>query len=87
VVIDGPKSGVYSPGGVRVAEIRLTVDRDRRTICATLPKGAIPGSPKRWGFVSASFSPDAGRTVLDLVGGEAPPNEANPRTEYITPLM
>ncbi len=87
VVVDGAKSGVYSPGGVRVTEIRLAVDRERRTVSASLTKGAVPGNPRRWGFLAASFSPDASRSVLDAVGQQIPVDQADPRLNYIAPVL
>lgn len=87
VILDGAKSGVYSPGGVRISEVRVIADPKRATIRVSFDKRVIPGNPRRWGFAAVSFSREASRSVADILGTQVEEGESAPLIPYVAPLL
>lgn len=57
--LEGWGSGLYLPGGRRVAELHPQVDGLGRKVVVQVPKRLIPGGPGRWRYLLLSMAQDS----------------------------
>jgi alpha-amylase/alpha-mannosidase (GH57 family) len=58
LVVEGWECGLFRPDGTRLAELRVTVDREAGLVRARLPRTMIPGEPEGWHVLGTLLAQD-----------------------------